>query len=203
MLLVEGAVKLNCLCGHSQAAHQRTGSGMCAFCSCGSFSVEATSTTPVQKKEPSEVEDALARLLEQPPFVHVAVGQIRSLTDRGHRRVILRDAVLMDTGEASDRIYFLLHGKVAVYRPAKGPLAELDVTLGPGDIVGEVGFLHGAKHTAKVVALDDLRVLEFSSEDVHAVFQEHPAVRMAFQRLAHQRLQELLGHAPEGASAES
>ncbi len=180
---------MNCSCGHSEAAHARTGA--CAFCSCGAFGVEAEA--PVYKKEPNELDDALAKLAEHPAFGGVTVAELLPLAERGRKRVIMRDTVLLDKGEASDRIYFILHGQVAVQRPARGAVAELDVTLGPGDVLGEIGFLHGSKHTATAVAVDDLRVLEFSQEDVRAMFRDNPDLRPAFLRLAHQRVQEVLG----------
>lgn len=180
----------NCNCGHSEAAHKTSTRGdACAFCACRSFRPEGGADQDPKPVELDEVERAVLTLSEHPAFAKVSVDDLRQLAQRGHRRVILRDSVLMDRGDDSDRLFFLLRGQVAVTRAARGAVPELDATLGPGDIVGEVGLLHGAKHSATVTALDDLRVLEFTPEDIRAVLKDNQGLRMAFLRMVHHRMQ--------------
>ncbi|HLG71466.1 MAG TPA: cyclic nucleotide-binding domain-containing protein [Chloroflexota bacterium] len=180
---------MNCNCGHSQAAHHRTSTGECAFCSCLAYSAGTPEPHRETKDEPDEVKSAIERLAQHPAFAGLDPALLGTLTQRGKRRTILRDAVIMDKGDASDRLYLLLRGEVEVTREAHGVVPELSATLGPGDIVGEVGLLHGARHTATVVALDDVHALELTQEDVRAVMREHPDLRLAFMRMVHHRLQ--------------
>lgn len=128
------------------------------------------------------------KLWEHPAFAGISPGELQELARQGRKRTILSGTVLMDKGDDSDRLYLLLKGSVGVERPAAGLIPELSATLGPGDIVGEVGFLHGATHSAVVTAWDDLHVLEFSRQDVRAVLKEHDELRLAFMRMVHHRL---------------
>jgi CRP-like cAMP-binding protein len=179
---------MNCLCGHSEAAHQRTPTGACAFCLCAAFS-PGSSPQDEAKGPPDEIEAALAKLAGHPAFAPLDPALLDLLAKRGKRRTILRDTILMDKGDPSDRLYLLLRGEVDVSREARGAVPALSATLGPGDLVGEVGLIHGAPHTATVVALDDVHALELTVEDMHALFREHHDLRLAFMRMVHHRMQ--------------
>ena len=182
---------MHCACGHSEAAHARTAGAGCAFCNCRAFHVPEDSKSPphADPDKPDELTGALAILAQNPAFSNLAPGELDALAQRGQKRIILKDAIVMDKGQVSDRLYLVLQGRISVNRPAAGAVAELRATLGPGDIVGEVGLLHGALHTATVTALDDLHVLEFMKDDLRAVFQEHHGLQLAFLRMMHHRLQ--------------
>jgi signal-transduction protein with cAMP-binding, CBS, and nucleotidyltransferase domain len=184
-----------CECGHSGTAHIRDRTHACAFCECGRYLPDAAAGELAPRLEPNEVTRALQLLGENPAFAGVTSWHLSALGRRGRKRLFMAGSILMDKGDSSDRLYFLLKGVVQVERPAAGALPALSAELGPGDIVGEVGLLHGHRHTATVTALEDLRVLEINKDDLQAVFHEDHALLLAFLRMVHHRLKV----APTGA----
>ena len=186
-----------CSCGHSSSAHHRNKTTACSFCRCQSYSPDPYIVEHEPAGPPDEVWSALELLVRNPAFAGLSPVHVTAMVKRGHKRLLMAGTVLMNTGDSSEKLYLLLKGQVQVERPATGALPTLSAELGPGDIVGEVGLLHGMRHTAAVTALSDLRVLEITRENLQAVFHKDQRLLLAFLRMVHHRIKE----APTGDPA--
>ncbi|WP_453974212.1 cyclic nucleotide-binding domain-containing protein [Bradyrhizobium elkanii] len=72
------------------------------------------------------------------------------------RRDLVRGELLVEQGGASDALFLVLHGALAVYRTSHPePIAELRA----GELVGEIGFFANIPRTANVIAIRDTSVL--------------------------------------------
>lgn len=74
-------------------------------------------------------------------------------------------ATLFSEGDAADRLYFVLDGRVRVSRRRRG--TEEPVTLMEaerGDVVGEIGVLQGVPRTATVTAIGSARLVAVDAE---------------------------------------
>jgi CRP-like cAMP-binding protein len=82
-------------------------------------------------------------------------------------------AVVMRRGEASESLYLVESGEIEVYDATVGEEVALAV-VGPGGVVGEVGFVDGRPRTHHVRARSDCRLrrltrtrlLELAKDDV-------------------------------------
>lgn len=68
--------------------------------------------------------------------------------------IILEDNQrLFSQGDPSDRLYFIIDGRLRITRDGTDDDEQVHIaTLGPGDVVGEIGILQGLPRTANVTA---------------------------------------------------
>lgn len=79
------------------------------------------------------------------------------------RRELFRGEVLYRQGEASDYAWLVESGHIELVHDEQGPNGRVGLgTLGPGELLGELGLLEDAPRSATATALDDVVVLAIS-----------------------------------------
>src|SRR3954463_13980515 len=94
---------------------------------------------------------------------------------RGFMRelIILRGEALVAEGDTSDAFFEVVRGAFTVQRAGdEGPIAE----LGPGDLIGEIGFFGNIRRTATVTAIRDSCVLSLSRDAYQKIASEAPSI---------------------------
>jgi CRP/FNR family transcriptional regulator, cyclic AMP receptor protein len=95
---------------------------------------------------------------------------------------------LFSTGEAPDRVYLLLKGRVKVYQVAEnGKEIILDVVT-KGGIVGDMAIVENGERTACAQAIDDTVAVTISWEDFTFFLQQSPRLGFAMVELMARRL---------------
>lgn len=95
---------------------------------------------------------------------------------------------LFSTGEAPDRVYLLLKGRVKVYQVAEnGKEVILDIVT-KGGIVGDMAIVENGERTACAQALDDAVAVTISWEDFTYFMQQSPRLGFAMVELMARRL---------------
>ena len=84
--------------------------------------------------------------------------------------------VLFHAGEAPDRIYLLLTGKLGVVRRTEGQEPQFLGIIRPGEPAGEMAMVAGTPHTATVVALRDSELMALPRAAFFHSVQRDPAV---------------------------
>jgi NTE family protein len=79
-------------------------------------------------------------------------------------------------GERSDAVYLIVAGLFAVYQNRADGSEVLLTRLGPGDIIGEIGFITGEARSATVKAIRNCELFRISSEDLQAAVAHAPGV---------------------------
>ena len=89
------------------------------------------------------------------------------------RRDLVRGELLVEQGGASDSLFLVLHGALAVQRiDHPEPIAELRA----GELVGEIGFFANIPRTANVIAIRDSSVLVLTRAAYARLVQEAPGI---------------------------
>src|SRR6266481_3936788 len=89
------------------------------------------------------------------------------------RRDLVRGQTLVAQGGASDSLFMVLHGALAVRRTGDiEPIAELRA----GELVGEIGFFANVPRTADVIAIRDTSVLVLTRTAYQVLAEEAPAI---------------------------
>ncbi len=115
------------------------------------------------------------------------------------RRSFPRGHVLFRAGEPADVLYVVLHGSLR--------LPELDLSLGPGRLLGEIGVFspHG-RRTASAVCESDVELGFISAAKVQELYYQNPTFGFHLIQLVIGRLLENVERrpaaAPRSASAE-
>lgn len=84
---------------------------------------------------------------------------------------------LCEAGDVSDRMWVLKRGTVSVR--AHKPSGPLFARLGPGNTVGEMGFLERAPRSADVLAEKDVEAYVLTWENLQRMLAEHPQTGQA------------------------
>ncbi|WP_300546925.1 cyclic nucleotide-binding domain-containing protein [Roseovarius sp.] len=97
------------------------------------------------------------------------------------RRRLPKDTVLFRKGEVAEAIYFLANGKLLI--------PELEKTVLPGTLVGEIGiFRPDKKRTASMLCKTDCELYAISENDVHQQCLENPQFGLFLTKLIASRL---------------
>jgi NTE family protein len=89
------------------------------------------------------------------------------------RRDLVRGQTLVAQGGASDSLFMVLHGALAVRRSGDvEPIAELRA----GELVGEIGFFANVPRTADVIAIRDTSVLVLTRTAYQKLAEDAPAI---------------------------
>ncbi|HEX2153946.1 MAG TPA: Crp/Fnr family transcriptional regulator [Acidimicrobiia bacterium] len=85
--------------------------------------------------------------------------------------------VLMERGQAGTGVFIIEEGSVRVELPH-----DDDVTLGPGEFVGELSVLADTPRSARVCVHEDLRALAIRRGDLDALLEREPPIALAMLR---------------------
>jgi CPA2 family monovalent cation:H+ antiporter-2 len=88
---------------------------------------------------------------------------------------------LFRAGDDADSVYFIAQGAVAV------AVAGRTITLGAGEVFGEMALLSGQPRSADVTALDYSTFAVLSGRDFRQLLRKYPDIRAQLTRLAVQR----------------
>ncbi|MBR0752826.1 cyclic nucleotide-binding domain-containing protein [Bradyrhizobium jicamae] len=92
------------------------------------------------------------------------------------QRDLVRGEFLVQQGDASEAIYVVLHGALAVQRASETqPFAELRA----GEVIGEIGFFANRPRTANVIAIRDASVLVLTRAAYRGLADATPAIAEA------------------------
>jgi CRP-like cAMP-binding protein len=94
------------------------------------------------------------------------------------QRTYAPGATIVQEGERSINLYFVVTGHASVQTATEGPR----VTLGPGDFFGDLGLIERHPRTATVLADDELTVVLLPAWEFRTLLDEHPemAVPMVY-----------------------
>jgi CRP/FNR family cyclic AMP-dependent transcriptional regulator len=127
--------------------------------------------------------------------------QCRTLSRLVDLRDLKQGEVLAREGTVDNRIHVILAGHLGVVKHAETVDAITINTLGPGDFVGEMGFMDGTEAYASKVALGDTRVLSLEREKLESLLGTEPQivyrVMRAIIRVVHQVQRRLAMHQVE------
>ncbi|MCA9822752.1 MAG: Crp/Fnr family transcriptional regulator [Dehalococcoidia bacterium] len=95
---------------------------------------------------------------------------------------------LFVTGDAVERVYLLLQGRVKVYQVAdNGKEVILDI-VSRGDVVGDMAIVEAGERIASAQALEDTLALSISWEDFSHLLQQSPRLGFVMVELMAKRL---------------
>jgi len=114
----------------------------------------------------------------------------RGLLAAGERVLFEKDTELVRQGELSDAVYALFWGRVRVTRTHPVLLEPLVLaTLGPGEVVGEMGLLDGMPRSATVTAIDEIVIARrIGAREVAEMIVSSPEIYGGLVRLMSARL---------------
>ena len=109
--------------------------------------------------------------LEETSLVEEIVDEITWITMRPGE-------VLFEQGDEADAAYLVVAGRLRVRSADDHGELVLDVELGRGEIVGELGIIHAAPRSATVRVVRDTTLARLSRESFTRLNERHPALAL-------------------------
>ncbi len=103
-------------------------------------------------------------------------------------RAVPRGHIVFREGDAGDRLFVILDGKVKIWRSAADGRENLLAVLGAGDMFGELSLFDPGPRTASVSAVTDSRLASLDHDDLRPLLLDRPAVAGQLLRALAQRL---------------
>ena len=103
----------------------------------------------------------------------MSAAELEDLRGRGVKRPFRRGAFLMNEGEASDHVIFLLSGRAKVSSYTADGKEVVLAVRGPGDLLGEFSAIDGHGRSATVCALEPIEAIIIPSERFLAFLADH------------------------------
>ena len=89
--------------------------------------------------------------------------------------------VLFREGDEADEIYYVAHGRLR--------LEGLAHTIGPGELIGEIGLFSPQKtRTQTIVCESDCELYQMTDEQIYRLYYQNPKLGFFFMRLIVERL---------------
>ncbi len=96
--------------------------------------------------------------------------------------------VIFYKGDPATHLYMVVSGKVKVSAPSEDGKEITFGILGPGELVGEMGVIDGADHTATVTALEPTELAVLNQRDFLSLLENCPSVALKLLKILCERL---------------
>ena len=106
-------------------------------------------------------------------------------------RTLRRGDVLFTEGEASNTLYVVTEGRIAIANKSIDGRESVVALMEPGDLFGEMPLFDGLGRSAEARALEPSTVIEIPYAPVMALYEENPAELWAVVRLLASRLRSM------------
>ena len=125
-----------------------------------------------------------------PIFAQLAPAQQDAVAAFAHSVDVPQGTLLHRAGEAT-RVLFVVHqGQLKISHLSPSGRRRLLRVAGPGDVVGEHGFLTGEPPGYEGEALEPARICAFTSADLTRLVAHYPAIAAGMLRSLSERLQD-------------
>ncbi len=104
-----------------------------------------------------------------------------------YKRVPAKE-ILFYKGDPAGQLFVILSGKVKVSAPSEDGKEIIFGIFGPGELVGEMGVLEDADHTATVTALESTELAILERRDFFLLLEQSPAIAIRLLTILCERL---------------
>ncbi|MCP3962964.1 MAG: cyclic nucleotide-binding domain-containing protein [bacterium] len=133
--------------------------------------------------------DELLSLRAQSEFLaSLAEPELRDLAEELDEVRCTAEETLMRAGDAGDRLYVVLRGRLAVLVAREGGEDQVVGEVGPGEVTGEVSLFIGGKRTATVRALTACHLASLSRDGFTNLLEKYPETSRRVSELVLSRL---------------
>jgi SulP family sulfate permease len=127
-------------------------------------------------------DDAVLVRADAAPDDGVPPGMPTQLREHFEPRTLEKGRQLFAQGDASDALYLVRSGRVAIVAPGASGHVLLR-TVHAGSVIGEMGLFRGAPRSASACAVDDVELLVLTRERFERLVRDDPAFEAALYRM--------------------
>lgn len=151
-------------------------------------SARADSTRADSAREAARLEKRLAMLRNMEIFHGLRQGDLEALQGDLRLREYAKDDLIFHQGDESRQVYFVLRGKVRVYKISpSGSETSIDI-FGENDIIGELAALDNRPRSATAKAITPVSLLIMAQDAFLHRLQSIPGLALGLARMLAQKL---------------
>ncbi len=136
----------------------------------------------------AKLEKRLMMLREMDVFAGLREADLTALLDDLHLREYARDDVIFRQGDESRQVYFVLRGKVRVFRISpSGAETSIDI-FSANDVLGELAALDNQPRSASAKAITAVSLLTMAQEHFVRHLQAMPGLALGLARVLARKL---------------
>lgn len=125
-----------------------------------------------------------------PFFSDLTDHELETIQNHAITRVYPRNSIIINEGDISDSVYFILEGKVKVYLSDDDGKEVVLNTQGPGEYFGELALLDKAPRSASVITTEKTMLSLITKTDFSDCISKHPDIAI---RIMHALVKRLRG----------
>ena len=137
-----------------------------------------------------ELQEIVDTLKSVSLFATLSPRFLRGLAKASKEREFAPDEALVRQDSPGVGLFVIVSGKVKVIKKSESGEALELATHGPGEVIGEMSVLDGARRTASVIAVKPTCCLVLSSWDFKSFMETHPEVALEILPVVVKRFRE-------------
>lgn len=115
---------------------------------------------------------------------------VAAIVARGSRRRIRKGTVLFREDSAPTEVILIQQGRVKITSTSESGRETLLAVRGPGDLLGEISALDGARRSAAATAIDSVEMVVVTAGDFVDILGRQPGAGLALVRVLTSRLRD-------------
>lgn len=117
-----------------------------------------------------------------PLFDTLTAAEAEALLASCQERTLLAGETLFHEGEIGDSIWLVKSGRVDICKNIRADIDRTLASLGPGEVIGEMGFIDQSRRSATARTTEASVLLVLSRDAFMAIGQQQPALAATFYR---------------------
>lgn len=140
------------------------------------------------EKQRATLERRRAFLCTIPLFQTLSSQQLDTVLNEVHARVYSRDELIFRQGDESRELYFVVKGKVRIFKVSPAGDETTITIFSTHDVIGEMAALNDEPRTATAKAMSKVTLLVISHERFMRFVEQWPALAVGLARLLSDKL---------------
>ncbi len=129
--------------------------------------------------------------IDKTPLSELASEDLRLIRDYSVARVYPKNSIVINEGDQSDALFFILDGKVKIYVSDQDGREVILNILGVGEFFGELSLIDEAPRSASVMTLESSKLSMISKTGFQQCIAEHPDIAMRLMLVLCRRIRTL------------
>jgi CRP/FNR family transcriptional regulator, cyclic AMP receptor protein len=115
-------------------------------------------------------------------FADLSEKDVEVITRACEDRILVAGEQLFHENDAGDSLFIVQSGRIDIFKNIRGDVERGLTSLGPGDVLGEMSFIDGARRSATARTGEPSEFLVLSRSNFARVQAERPDIAAAFFR---------------------
>lgn len=115
-------------------------------------------------------------------FAELTSADAQVILGACEERILVGGEELFHENDAGDSLFIVQSGRVDIFKNIRGDVDRSLASFGPGDVIGEMSFIDGARRSATARTTESSEFLVLSRASFARVQKEHPDIAAGFFR---------------------